>query len=257
MATSTFRQIVNNVLTNIGRGTIPATNTTITDTYQLQIANFVNHIKEECEDSSQWRAHWQTINIAYLANVNQQQITDMTIAGKAATSRSRLVRMQRAEFGREVGLCFDITTFGIPFILGELSIQETIYFNTVLNQTPVAYSTNYSIQDTGNDIIMLNMYPGANAARTIQITMAIPQPRIDPTVAGSAIYPWLGTMGLDSPILIPQMPIELGACWYALAERGEELGVSNMFTEERYRRALDDALSRDLGDAGGLQMIIG
>lgn len=253
---ATFRQIVNNVLQNIGTATIPAANTTITDTYQLQVANFVNHIKESCEDENNWRPLWQDYVVSYLAGNITQQIVDMTNALKTPNSRSRLVRMMNRRFGREVGLCFDITTFGIPFLLGEMPIADTKYYNTVLNQTAVAYSTNYSVQDAGNDIVNLLMYPGANSTRNIQITLCTPQPRIDPTVPGSAIYPWLGTVGLDTPILIPSMPIELGTSWYALVERGEELGTSSMFTEDRFRSALDDACSRDIGEAGGLEMII-
>lgn len=253
---ATFRQIVNNVLQNIGSTPIPIANTTITDTYQLQVANFVNHIKESCEDANVWRPLWQTFNVTYLAANITQQIIDAANAQKTPNSRSRLVRMMNRRFGREVGLCFDITTFGIPFLLGEMPIADIIYYNTVLNQTAVAYSTNFAVQDAGNDVVNLMMYPGANSQRTIQITLCTPQPRIDPTVAGSAIYPWLGTVGLDSPILIPSMPIELGSSWYALEERGEELGTASMFTEDRYRNALDDAASRDIGEAGGLEMII-
>ena len=253
---ATFRQIVNNVLQNIGTTMIPTANTTITDTYQLQVANFVNHIKESCEDENNWRPLWQTFNITYLLNNTTQQIIDAANPLKMPNSRSKLIRMMNRRFGREVGLCFDTTTFGIPFIMGEMPIADTIYFNTVLNQTPVAYSTNYSVQDAGNDVVNLITYPGSNATRNLQITMCVPQQRIDPTVAGSAIYPWLGTVGLDTPILIPSMPIELGSSWYALSERGEELGTGGMFTEDRFRSALDDACSRDIGEAGGLEMII-
>jgi len=258
---ATFRQIVNNVLQNIGSTTIPAGQTTVTDTYQLQICNFVNHIKEEVEAATQWSALWTLFNINYLFPNTTQQVTDQAVVGKQANSRSFVARMYNRRFGREIGLVFNVTTFGIPFLVGEMPLADIIYYNTVLNQTPVAFSTNYAIQDLGNDNLQMLMYPGANANFIIAATLVVPQPRIDATVAGTACQPWLdsrwtgSTVGLDSPVLVPNFPIELGASWYALQERGEELGTSSMFTEERYREALDDAVTRDPGSTA-LEMII-
>src|SRR5580693_4088602 len=167
---ATFRQIVNNVLSNIGSTQIPATQTTVTDPYQLQVCNFVNHIKEEVESATQWSALWTLFNINYLFPNTTQQITDQTIANKSANSRSFVARMYNHRFGREVPLVFNVTTFGIPFLVGEMPLADIIYYNTVLNQTPVAYSTNYAIQDLGNDNMQMLMYPGANTNFQIAAT---------------------------------------------------------------------------------------
>ena len=255
MAVNTFRTILNNVLTNIGETTVPAASAALSDTYQLQVANFINKFKEEVENAGRWRAHWLTMNIAYLANVNTQQIKD-SVSGAYATSRSKLVRMMDPRMGRELGLVFDITSFGIPFPLYEVPMATLIYQNTLLNQGVLQYSTHYAIQDSGNDTVNLLVYPGAGTPRTIQITMCVPQTRIDATVSGSSVYPWLGSCGLDTPIMVPAEPIEIGASWYALKERGEELGTDSLFTEERFRVALDDAVSRDIGEQGDLQMVL-
>lgn len=262
---ATFRQIVNTVLTNIGASqsviTGPVGSTVVSDPYVLQVCNFVNIFKEQVESATQWAALWTLFNINYLFPNTTQQITDSSIANKSANSRSYFARMYNRRFGREVPLCFNTTTFGIPFLVGEMPLADIIYYNTVLNQTPVAYSTNFAIQDLGQDNMQLLMYPAANANFIIQATLVVPQPRIDPTVAGQAAQPWADarwtgtTVGLDSPILVPNAPIELGAIWHALAERGEELGQSNMFTEERYDIALDDAVTRDPGTTA-LEMLI-
>ena len=244
----TFRQMVNSVLGSIGSTQIPSTNTTITDTYQLQVATFVNQIREEVEDAWNWRALWVTYNVNYLANNSTQAIVD-SVSGAVPNTRSRTVRMQDKRVGREVALCFDVTTFGIPFPLEEMAKARLLYFNTVLNQTPVAYSTGFAIDNTGGDQMNMLVYPSASAARVIQLTMCTPVPRIDPTVAGS-------TGGLDTLITVPTQPIEYGSIWYALQERGEELGTSTVFTEERFRTALDDAISRDQEESGGIEMIL-
>ena len=153
---ATFRQIVNNVLQNIGETQIPSGNVTVTDTYQLQVCNFVNHIKEEVEAATQWAALWTLFNINYLYPNTTQQITDSSIANKSANSRSYFARMYNRRFGREVPLCFNTTTFGIPFLVGEMPLADIIYYNTVLNQTPVAYSTNFAVQDLGQDNLQGN-----------------------------------------------------------------------------------------------------
>jgi hypothetical protein len=157
--------------------------------------------------------------------------------------------MQDKRVGKEVALCFDITSFGIPFPLEEMSLASVVYFNTVLNQAPVSYSTGFRVSNSAGDQMNLYVYPPANADRIIQLTMCTPVPRIDPTVAGSG-------GGLDTLITIPTQPIEYGAIWYTLQERGEELGNSSMFTEERFRTALDDAISRDQEESGGIEMIV-
>lgn len=244
----TFRQIVNSVLGDIGSAQIPVGQTTVTDTYQLQVCGFVNRIKSEVENAWNWRALWQTYTFVYGALNLTQPIIDMTTAAVPST-RSRTVRMTDNRVGKEVALCFDITSFGIPFPLEEMGKANLIYFNTVLNQTPVQYSTNFALDVTPAGAVNLMVYPGASVPRTIQITLCSPVPQIDPTVAGT-------TGGLDTVITVPAEPIELGSIWYALQERGEELGTSTVFTEDRYKTALDDAVARDQEESGGIVMVV-
>jgi len=244
----TFRQLMNSILVDIGSAKIPDSNTIITDTYQLQVAGFLNKIKEEAEDAWNWRALWQTYTFSYLANNLTQPIID-TATGNAPNERCRTVRMQDQRYGKEVALCFDLTSFGIPFPLKEQSKAALVYYNTVLNQTPVQFSTDFAVDNTGGSNVNLMVYPGASVARTIAITLCNPVPRIDPTTAGA-------TGGLDTTISIPTQPIEYGTIWYALQERGEELGTSTIFTEERFRTALDDAIARDQEESGGIVMTV-
>lgn len=244
----TFRQLMNSVLVDIGSAQIPASNATITDPYQLQVAGFLNKIKEEVEDAWNWRALWVTYTFVYGANNLTQPIIDQA-TGAVPNERCRTVRMTDKRVGREVALVFDITTFGIPFPLAEAPKAGLMYFNTVLNQTPVQYSTTFAIDNIGGSGVNLMVYPGASVARTIQLTLCNPLPRIDPTVAGT-------TGGLDTLITVPFQPIEYGTIWYALQERGEELGTNTVFTEERYRTALDDAIARDSEESGGIVMTV-
>lgn len=338
MATLTMRQLLIRTLTNIGEpvaaAAVPAVGTAITDSYQLQVCNFINHIKEETENEHQWSRRWQTFTMSYVAGNTTQQIIDkggsFLPTGAYPYSDCQVVRIYNPKFGKEVALCFDITTFGIPFVLDEMPQPDLMYYNTVLNQTPVAYSTNFVLQDLGNDQVNMLMYPGANSTRNIQITLYNPQQYIDPTngtgnqtdvwntgpnqisltaqpatgaTTGTLVAPWpyasgtysittstgqvtngnfvlgsasltgltaitgsptatlnvtgvfSGGMGVDSPILMPSRILEIGAAWWALEERGEELGTNSMFTEERYRTAMDDLVGKDRATQGDLIMI--
>jgi len=336
-------------LTNIGEpasaANVPAVGNPITDQYQLQVCNFINHIKEEAEQEHQWSNRWQTFTMSYVSGNTSQQIYDQggyfLPAGAYPYSDCQVVRQHNPKMGREVALVFDITTFGIPFVLDEMPMADILYYNTVLNQTPVAYSTNFCVRDTGNDNVQLIMYPGANSTRNIQLTLYNPQQYLDPTngtgnqtdvwntgttgvsfnatpaagaTSGTLVVPWpyatgsystiftgaassgsgtvsqtitctytngskavtfgtaingstyiatvnvsgflSGGMGADSPIMMPSRLVELGSAWYALSERGEELGTSSMFSEDKYRRALDDLATKDRANQGDLMMIV-
>jgi hypothetical protein len=352
MATSTFRQMLVKTLINIGEPTaaanVPGVGTAITDPYQLQVCNFINHIREEIEQAWQWSSRWQTYVLQYVTGNVTQQIRDtggfFLPGGASPNSGSKMVRIKNPKFGREVGLCFDITTFGIPFVLDEMPLADITYYNTVLNQTPVAYSTNFCVQDNGNDQVNLLMYPGANSTRFIQITLYNPQGYIDPTngtgnqtdiwdtgpgandtltfnaalaagatsgtlgarisfpsgtfpiifsgpntggsgrvsqtvnatfIQNNAAVSWgtpltsnlfapnvilqgitSGGLGADSPIVMNNRIIELGSAWWALEERGETLGTASMFSEDKYRRAIDDLISKDQAEQGDLMMIV-
>ena len=349
MANFTLRQMLVKVLTNIGEpisaSNVPAVGTAISDPYHLQVCNFINHIKEEIEQTHQWSSRWQTYTMSYASGNISQQIYDQggffLPAGAYPNSGCQVVRMHNPKMGREVALVFDITTFGIPFVLDEMPLPDMLYYNSILNQTPVAYSTNFTVQDLGNDQVFLNMYPGANSTRNIQITLYNPQSYVDPTngtgnqvdvwntgalplslanspalgaLSGTLAIPfpytsgsysltfsgpntgatgqvnqtvtatltqnsksvtwtpaltsnlftptvlvtglYSGGVGADSPIIVPSRVLEIGSSWWSLEERGEELGASSMFTEDKYRRALDDLATKDRAMQGDLMMIV-
>lgn len=81
-------------------------------------------------------------------------------------------------------------------------------------------------------------------AQTFELELVVPQERF---VADAT--------DLDSNISVPAAPLELGATWYSLEERGEELGVNSLFSEKRYRISADSAIARDAGEAGGPDLV--
>jgi len=358
----TYRQAINAVLTTLGSALIPATNTTVTDSYQLQVCEFFNQILDEVAVATQWRARRITYNVAVPsgtnsapligqiigtaytlgaagttgtvtingtttaaittggtnAGVDAQAVVDAINAisgttGVAATlyssnisaptsqtfyqiglsaasaaqanstvtvaynggsnvsgavtglaagsytlnapnSNCSVVRMMNPQVGYPVALCFDTTSYaGTPFPLKEIPMPDLQYMNTITTSTPISYSTHFAVQDTGDDNVTLLLYPIGSVARNIQITLHNPLPRFNPALAGTSQA--ASGAALDAPLVLPYRPLVLGTVWSALEERGEELGASSQFTEEKWRQALDDAVSRDADEAGGLIML--
>lgn len=358
----TYRQAINAVLRTLGSTQIPDSNTTVTDTYQLQVCEFFNQILEEVAVATQWRARWTTYNVAVPAGVSStpligaiigsyctlgpagntgtviingtataaittggvsesadaaaivaaiNAITGTTgivatlyssnittpsqgtayqialsansaaqanstvtvaygggsnvtgaITGLAAgsytlnapNSKCSVVRMMNPQVGRPVALCFDTTSYaGSPFPLKEIPIADLNYMNTITTSTPISYSTHFAVQDLGNDNVSLLLYPIGSVPRNVQITLHNPLPQFNPALSGTTT----GASGaaLDAPITIPDRPIRMGTIWMAMEERGEELGANSQFTEDKWRTALDDAVSRDADEAGGLIML--
>lgn len=231
----TYRTLLNRVLRAVSEDEIDSTVDTITDDYHKLIGTFVNLTLEEVQAANpQWRALQQTLTADIPATENTGEIV-------GATDQSQLVRV-RAD-GREAPIVFDITDPTVPVPMRELSLAQLKYKQQL---DPTATTNNapvyFAVDDTDTDAMKLLVHPAPNANRTISLVMTVPQGRFDDD-------------DLDVAIKIPTLPVELGSIWYALQERGEELGVSNVFTEERYRNALDAAVTRDLSEQGGYELV--
>lgn len=209
----------------------------IQDDYHRLVGTFVNLIKEEIESATQWRALTQSLTASVTGATNSAVIT-------GATERSSLLYIEKNIPGHPVPLVFDITDTNNVVPLRELPLAEVRYRQDLESTTTVSTAPGwFAIDDTSGDSVNILVYPTPTTTRTIKVYMAVPQARLTDD-------------DLDVAIKIPTLPLELGAIWWALEERGEELGQSNIFTEERYRNALDAAVSRDVEARGGLELIL-
>jgi hypothetical protein len=233
----TFRQLINRVLLVLDpNNQVSDSATELTDAYHKLVAAFVNHIKEEVEDSHNWRKLRQSIDVTINAG-----LTDATIAG--TNERSRLYREFDEVNGIERPLVIDITTSGQEFPLQEIDLARLRYLNEVNQVTNSRFSPQFAIDDTSGDTLDLAVYPESTVNRTYRLNLIVPQSRFNTST------------DLNTNILVPARPVELGALWYALEERGEELGVDGVFSENKYRKALDDAISRDAAEQGGYNLV--
>ncbi len=232
----TYRDLINRVLRAVSEAEIDATVDSLEDDYHRLVGVFVNMIKEEIEAATQWRALTQELTATITATTKSGAIT-------GANERSTVLYIDQAANGYSIPLVFDTTDANNPIPLRELQLAEMLYRQKLESTNTVSSAPVwFAVDDTATDAVNLLVYPTPTTTRTIKVVMCVPQDHLTDD-------------DLDVAIKIPVKPLELGAIWWALEERGEELGQSNIFTEERYRNALDAAVSRDIEARGGLEMI--
>lgn len=228
MAT-TFGQLISRVLRKLGENELNGSQTALTEDYEKLVADYINDVKEEVEDAHNWRALRQTVSPVVLAGTQSIAITE-------ANERSRLVRIWQNDAYAEVPLAFDVTDADNPTRLLELDLAELIYRDTIdttTRQDP-AY---FALDNSSGDGLAVYVWPRPADDRTLQLTLAIPQPRI----ADDA---------LDTIIKVPVRPIYIGSVWHTMEERGEELGTNGQFNEQQFNKSLATAVSRDDAEQG-------
>lgn len=233
----TFKQLLNRALRLTGEDEISSATSAVSDTQQLMIAEVANEIKEEVEAAHNWRALRQTVTVAFAASETDNAITE-------ANERSRMVRIQDPLRGREVPLAFDITDTSNPVPLYELDLADLLYrrkMNTTSESDPCAFA----LDNTSGDGLSVHLYPTPADARTIELTLIIPQARLDAADATD----------LATTIKIPVRPITLGLVRYILEERGEELGINSAYSEEKEFKALQDAVALDAAESGDYNLV--
>lgn len=230
---ATVRTILNRVLTATGGTAIGSSVLDITDSYQLMLLEFLNQFKEEIEGAHQWRSLITTISSTVISSGTNSTL----IAG--TNERSRLVRVPSTDANQFVPLVFDITTAAYPIQLIEMDLQELRFHvlqdSTAASTTQPSYFAIDSDAATGQQVLWV--WPRPTTNRTCSVTMVVPQA----TLAHGDI---------DTNISIPTTALTRGLIWYIREERGEEIGPSGMFTEQRWIIMLDEEIARDRTAAG-------
>jgi hypothetical protein len=228
----TVRTLLNYVLRTVAETEVEASDAMLTSSYQKLVLTFLNQIKEEVEDAHNWRDLYTVHSAALTAGQYTAAIT-------GANERSRLARTN-TDYGL-VPVVFDITIPTTPLPLIEVPLTQLRY---MIAQDPVSTTTApayFAIEGNSDGTLDIVVFPKTTGARSLTVAMFTPQDRLD-------------VDDLDVVIKIPTRPLEIGTVWYALMERGEEMGNNSLFTEERWRKALDDAVARDAEEQGGYEL---
>lgn len=231
MAT-TYRQVLNNVLVALSEEEVSDAKSMLTTKYEKLLGLFINQFKEQVEEAHNWRALRTNLSVVLPAATSSVAIT-------GANERSRMLRVYDEIRGEEMALCFDVTDSNNPYRLREMDLSELLR-RRALDTSNGNDPKFFAIDNTGQDNVSIQVWPTPPTQRNIDITMIVPQDTL--------------TM-LDDNITIPTRPIEVGAIWYALEERGEELGTSGVFNQALFDNSLASAIGRDAAEQGEYQLV--
>ena len=236
---TTFRQLMNNVLINISEDQIESGDNAISKDYEFLVRNFVNAILNEVQDAHNWSCMRRTCTSTVTAGNGYGSNFQYNAAD--IPSNSRLARQMIPECGYIRPLAFDVTDAAAPLALQEMDLKEVLYRQTI-DSTATA-NFNWFATDPAANAVVARIHPITTTNRSLQFDFYVPQ---DEFVADNS--------DLDTVVNLPHAAVkavEFGATWFAFEERGEELGTNVMFTEQRYRMALDAAISRDDVEGSG------
>ena len=222
--------IVNNVLERLREDTV----TSVADNvYSKLIARFVNDAKADLEDMNyEWSVYVTEIDFTILAD---SSTTEYTATG--TNERSWLMRDFHDD---RVPAAYDITA------------------NEVAQLIDAPYKVLKREQQLDNDTTRTSVYPRAFAIKSNATGDGFELVIIDPVGTGDSARSWrtywyvpqddlaLDGTDNDTALLLPSRPIEMRAIYYALNERGEEMGEPGGVAEGRAGVALAAALENDM-----------
>lgn len=231
----TYLEIVNKVLRRLREDQV----TSFSDDYITLIADFVSDAHREVLEAHDWSSLDQTITVELTASQSLYDLTETTADGGAVSASDtppgdnsflRFVADQPQVWYYDS----DSSATGTPMQFAEWGYLEHMYRqDTSASGTPYLFSIQ---PDDVNPGFKLRVYPTpTNGSAVIRMRFHSPEALLDADsdATSRAVYtPW--------------RPIVLGALYYALNERGEEIGEPGGLAEQRFYRAIAVAKERDL-----------
>jgi len=224
---ATYLKIVNDVLEKLREDSV----TSVDDSaYSKLIGQFVNDAKDDMEDiNHDWTVYETEIDTTILSDGTR--IYDIT----QTNDRSKLLRSARDDDDR-IPAAYDITTGEVGQLfdcaLSDLK-RERALTNTITDvRVPKVFAITTDADGRGFTFTLLW---GSNTVRSWRHYWYIP-------------HASLATDGTDdaTEVQLPERPIRLRAIYYALNERGEEMGEPGGIAFSRSASAISAALETDM-----------
>jgi hypothetical protein len=203
MANKTYLELVNDVLVRLRENEVTSVNDT---SYSKLISKFVNDAKRQVEDAYNWNALSETITVSTTANLFNYVLTDAGI-------RFRV---------------FDVLNDSSNWFLNNAATQEMdalFLVNTPEYGSPRYY--NFNGVDSNGDT-QVDLYPIPDANYIVNFNVIKPQAQL--------------SLNSDQ-IKVPDEPVIFLAYAKALAERGEDGGLSSSEAYALYQTSLADHVS--------------
>jgi len=205
MANKTYLELVNDVLVRLRENEVTSVNDTA---YSKLISKFVNDGKRQVEDAYNWNALSETLTVSTTANLFNYVMTNAGI-------RFRV---------------FDVINDTSDWFMDNASTSDMN--NKFLNQTPELGSPryyNFNGVDSNGDT-QVDLYPIPNGTYTINFNIIKPQAQL--------------ALNSDQ-IKVPDEPVIFLAYAKALAERGEDGGLSSSEAYALYQTSLADHVANE------------
>lgn len=220
--------IVNNILRRLREDTVASVGD---NTYSALIAQFVNDAKADMEDlNHDWSVYVTEIDTTILNDGTRTY--DLT----GTNDRSFMIRDSHSDrlpaaydvTANEVGRLFDCPLKDIK--------RERALTNTINDVTyPKVFAITTDADGRGFTLELLWGLDSSESNRTWRTYWYVPQ--ADLAIDGS---------DNDTEIKLPARPVELKAVYYALNERGEEMGQPGGIAAIRSQTAIAAALETDM-----------
>lgn len=200
---ATYLDVVNNVLTRLREPVVTDVNSNL---LSKLVATFVNDAKREVEDAYNWNALSSTITINTVANTYNYTLT------------SSKTRFKIIDILNDTDNTFmeyrPISWFNRAMLLDTVETGAPRYFN-------------FNGVDTNGDT-QVDVFPIPDRAYTLRFNLTIPQAELTANT---------------TRILVPDHLVAQLAYSKAVAERGEDAGVSSFEAYSLYRNSLADAIA--------------
>jgi hypothetical protein len=203
MANKTYLELVNDVLVRLRENEVTSVNDT---SYSKLISKFVNDAKRQVEDAYNWNALSETLTVSTTANLFNYVLTNAGI-------RFRV---------------FDVLNDSSNWFLNNAATQEMdalFLVNTPEYGSPRYY--NFNGVDSNGDT-QVDLYPIPDANYIVNFNVIKPQAQL--------------SLNSDQ-IKVPDEPVIFLAYAKALAERGEDGGLSSSEAYALYQTSLADHVS--------------
>ena len=207
MATPTYLELVNDVLVRLRENEVSSVQDTA---YSKLIGKFVNDAKRICEDAYTWNALSDTLTADTGADV-----FNYVLVGSG--QRFRVIDV------------IDDTSNAMLELQTTQQMNKLFLIQTAQKGAPKYY--NFNGTDTNGDT-QVDLYPIPDGVYNLRFNIIKPQPPLSANA---------------DQLLIPSEPVIFLAYARAIAERGEDGGVTSTDAYEIYRKSLSDAIALESG----------
>ena len=207
MAQPTYLQLVNSVLRRVREKEVGSVQD---NTYSKLIGEFVNDAKRQCEDAYNWNALSETLTATTIAS-----IFNYVLDGSG--QRFRIIDV------------IDDTSNAMLELATTGQMNKLFLIQTAQNGAPKYYNFNGVNSDGDTQV---DLYPIPDGAYNLRFNIIRPQVPLSADT---------------DKLLIPSEPVIFNAVARAIAERGEDGGMTSNEQYALFKQSLADAISLESG----------